>query len=99
MKRTMLALAAGLALLGSTGCLHNQVRSPHSACACGGQGSLLGGHLGGKVAQACYENRGWRHQAPELGPEGPPVGTTAYPYYTLRGPRDFLANDPPSIGR
>jgi len=23
----------------------------------------------------------------------------AYPYYTLRGPRDFLVDNPPSIGR
>ena len=29
---------------------------------------------------------------------GPPVGQTAYPYYTLRGPRDFLLDNPPSIG-
>jgi hypothetical protein len=29
---------------------------------------------------------------------GPPVGQVAYPYYTVRGPRDFLTNNPPSIG-
>ncbi|MEN0111383.1 MAG: hypothetical protein AAF805_11735 [Planctomycetota bacterium] len=29
---------------------------------------------------------------------GPPVGQVAYPYYTVRGPRDFLAPNPPSIG-
>ena len=29
---------------------------------------------------------------------GPPSGATAYPYYTVRGPRDFLAKNPPSIG-
>ena len=29
---------------------------------------------------------------------GPPVAQTAYPYYTLRGPRDFLVDNPPSIG-
>ena len=29
---------------------------------------------------------------------GPPTAQTAYPYYTLRGPRDFLLNNPPSIG-
>jgi hypothetical protein len=29
---------------------------------------------------------------------GPPVGQTAYPYYTTRGPRDFLMANPPSIG-
>jgi hypothetical protein len=26
------------------------------------------------------------------------VGTVTYPYYTVRGPRDFLAKNPPSIG-
>ena len=30
---------------------------------------------------------------------GPPSGQTAYPYYTTRGPRDFLMANPPSIGR
>ena len=29
---------------------------------------------------------------------GPPTGQTAYPYYTLRGPRDYLLDSPPSIG-
>lgn len=29
---------------------------------------------------------------------GPPVAQTAYPYYTVRGPRDFLMSNPPSIG-
>lgn len=29
---------------------------------------------------------------------GPPVGQTAYPYYTTRGPRDFLMANPPTIG-
>jgi hypothetical protein len=29
---------------------------------------------------------------------GPPEPTITYPYYTTRGPRDFLAKNPPSIG-
>lgn len=29
---------------------------------------------------------------------GPPTGAVAYPYYTTRGPRDFLATNPSSIG-
>ena len=29
---------------------------------------------------------------------GPPTGATSYPYYTTRGPRDFLARNPRSIG-
>lgn len=30
---------------------------------------------------------------------GPPSPQVAYPYYTHRGPRDFLLDNPPSIGR
>ncbi len=30
---------------------------------------------------------------------GPPSAQVAYPYYTVRGPRDFLMTNPPSIGR
>ena len=29
---------------------------------------------------------------------GPPAGAITYPYYTNRGPRDFLARNPQSIG-
>ena len=34
-----------------------------------------------------------------VGPQGPPSAQVAYPYYTVRGPRDFLMDNPPSIGR
>lgn len=34
-----------------------------------------------------------------VGPQGPPSAAVAYPYYTTRGPRDFLMDNPPSIGR
>jgi hypothetical protein len=30
---------------------------------------------------------------------GPATGAVAYPYYTHRGPRDFLLDNPPTIGR
>ena len=30
---------------------------------------------------------------------GPNTGAVVYPYYTTRGPRDFLMDNPPSIGR
>lgn len=30
---------------------------------------------------------------------GPPTAQTAYPYYTVRGPRDFFVDNPPTIGR
>jgi len=34
-----------------------------------------------------------------VGPQGPPSAAVAYPYYTTRGPRDFLIDNPPTIGR
>ncbi len=49
----------------------------------------------GPVRRALQAHHGGR--APRYG--SPPVGTVTYPYYTVRGPRDFLADDPPSIGR
>ena len=30
--------------------------------------------------------------------QGPPTAAVAYPYYTVRGPRDFLDKNPESIG-
>ena len=43
------------------------------------------------------------HQRRDAGGEyefaaGPPTGGTTYPYYTTRGPRDFLARNPRDIG-
>ena len=41
-----------------------------------------------------------RHFDSERDPErsGPATGAMTYPYYTVRGPRDFLAGDPRPIG-
>jgi hypothetical protein len=36
--------------------------------------------------------------AAEEAAPGPAVGGVTYPYYTTRGPRDFLAKNPPGIG-
>jgi hypothetical protein len=73
---------------------------PNGGCAdgagCANGGGLHGGNGDGGLlhhpplprgAGGCY-----------TGPEGPPTGAVAYPYYTTRGPRDFLMNNPPSIG-
>jgi hypothetical protein len=60
------------------------------ACAAGGRArAAAGGFLG------CFGRA--RRPAEPFTP-GPPTGTVAYPYYTNRGPRDFLAENPPSIG-
>jgi len=98
MKRALLAIVSALLLSASTGCFHNAARCGDGACGGGGRQGLLGALGGGRMAQAVHESQGWRAQRPELGPAGPPTGTTAYPYYTLRGPRDFLMANPPSLG-
>ncbi len=35
---------------------------------------------------------------PAAGQQGGPTGVVSYPYYTVRGPRDFLETNPQSIG-
>jgi hypothetical protein len=102
MKRAFLAVMVMVLMTAASGCLHHNTCPSHSTCECGGCGGLLGeavGHtLGGTVHQGIHENCGWRHQRPQVGPPGPPTGTYAYPYYTLRGPRDFLVDNPPGLG-
>jgi hypothetical protein len=34
----------------------------------------------------------------QVEPAGPPTGTYAYPYYTVRAPRDFFLDAPSTIG-
>ena len=64
------------------------------AFACG-----QGGACGHRPARGAIEAVGRLfHHRPQAPQGGPPVGTVTYPYYTIRGPRDFLAADPPSIG-
>jgi len=100
MKRTILTIAILALLFAAPGCLHRNTQPSGGQGGCGpGCGGLLSG-LGGRgpISQEIHATQGWRHQTPEIGPAGPPTGATAYPYYTLRGPRDFLTNNPPSIG-
>ncbi len=86
MKSYLLALAVAVALSGTTGCQSNRPFQGGSGNDCGCSQCGAGGQTGGP---------------PAIGPRGggPPTGAVTYPYYTTRGPRDFLQNDPPSIGR
>jgi hypothetical protein len=67
--------------------------------ACGGAGCGACGGCGfiGALATGLCPHAGGYPEAQNFNP-GPPTGQTAYPYYTTRGPRDFLQNNPPSIG-
>ncbi len=79
------------------------------ACAnggCGNGGCANGGcaNGGGPVSEQDALAHGGYHAVPRgvggtnVAPAGPPTGAVAYPYYTVRGPRDFLDPNPPSIG-
>lgn len=59
-----------------------------------------GGHYG--YFGGAHRTPGYPHHhlhREYVGPPGPPTAQVAYPYYTVRGPRDFLMDNPPSIGR
>ena len=110
MKRLALVALLGSVLTSSSGCcLLDRIFCCRSACcpyenecsSCGGGGcASCGGGRG-------YAGRGGAHppgcdvaneEASAMYAGGPPTGAVAYPYYTTRGPRDFLASNPPSIG-
>ncbi len=70
-----------------------------SGCsACGGRGCGLCQRMAGRFAASgiCPHSGGYP-ESYNYNPS-PPTGQVAYPYYTVRGPRDFLRNNPPSIG-
>lgn len=67
-------------------------RAPETAAACDPGGIVDCGRCGARHARGG-----------PCGPGGPgigagPTGAITYPYYTLRGPRDFLDRNPPSVG-
>jgi hypothetical protein len=73
-------------------------------CAVSGCGECAGpfgpcdGRIGRTYSGIEGSYAGHHHGYPEAVQQGPPVGAVTYPYYTIRGPRDFLLNNPPTIG-
>tara|TARA_B100000809_G_scaffold234736_1_gene252428 strand:+ start:1753 stop:1986 length:234 start_codon:yes stop_codon:yes gene_type:complete len=74
----------------STGCV--TCGSRNNGCYGGGNGAPPATSLMGKL------HRGSAVDASQM-QAGPATAAYSYPYYTTRGPRDFLVDDPPSIGR
>jgi hypothetical protein len=95
MKRLLVSLLAASMLVAVAGCANGPGGcdpgcDPPQNCA---RHAALGSrHCGDPV-------RGGRcRDCPEAFTPGPPVGQVTYPYYTLRGPRDFLQRVPTPIG-
>ena len=110
MKHALLAVCAAILMAGSSGCTHGVLASK-KGCGpgCEGNCNLCGvatdkgvNHFGdrcngGGVGVAGH-HREYKHSRKFFGPHGPPAAQVTYPYYTTRGPRDFLLNAPPTIG-
>jgi hypothetical protein len=97
MKRSILALALfGLTLAMSSGCgLNQKCNNCNGPLGC--RPCKVGWQRGGTDYGAALSHSDYRNDN-NVG-SGVPAPATAYPYYTNRGPRDFFANNPPSIGR
>jgi len=112
MKRAMLSLLAVVFVAGLVGCVNQHGRRPWAcmggSCAQAPENcqscdeSSSEGYFNPGSGRCCREcgGRGCHlcRRACEGQTAGPSSATVAYPYYTTRGPRDFLANNPPSIG-
>jgi hypothetical protein len=108
MKKLLFVLMAGVTLTALSGCCAHRGCGPFGGC------GLLGGSCGQcsdcpDTCQSCDDGNGAPCQggacaggcglrgAPAVD-AGPPTAAVTYPYYTTRGPRDFLARNPRSIG-
>jgi hypothetical protein len=93
MRTAMLALVALATLIPNVGCVG--ARGACSQC----QG--CDGHGGGCIRNGFFAQTFGPDRFATGAQEGmgaPQTGQVAYPYYTNRGPRDFLMSNPPSIG-
>ncbi len=94
MRKIVLVLGVLTILSGISGCLRHQVVCDDPSIQTVGRMARCG-HPFGRGGLACRDRgRG----TPELQPQQPPMAAITYPYYTLRGPRDFLERTPTPIG-
>ncbi len=103
MKRALLMLVVVAVAAGLTGCVQSQTAcqpcGPGMTCSMPGSCAVApggcqpcAGMAGGMVGS------GYDPEAMGMFNPGPPSGAVTYPYYTVRGPRDFLAAEPRPIG-
>lgn len=90
----ILMLTAGV--VANSGC---HMAGQHRCCGTCQQGCRpvpVGWQRGGTDYQTHLNHQAYRNQPSG---SGAPTAAVAYPYYTNRGPRDFLVNNPATIGR
>ncbi len=105
MKRVLLLLA--FVSMTALGCQTHSQLAKQDCQNCGptGHGQYAASSTTGCGPAGCYGRNsadyvpqipGNYHQQTQ--PAGPPTGTYAYPYYTVRAPRDFFLDAPSTIG-
>ena len=96
MKRVLMGITLSMLMVAGTGCNLLDKRCNSCSGNLGCRPCSVGWQRGGTDYQRFLGNS----QAPAgaHGAGGAPAAQVAYPYYTTRGPRDFLASNPPSIG-
>jgi hypothetical protein len=101
MKRAVMFLSLVSSLLVSSGCLHHNRACNNCNGPLGCRPCRIGWQRGGTDYQAHLSHSEYRQGggANATGVAGPAAAQVASPYYTTRGPRDFLLNNPPTIGR
>ncbi len=87
-------------LLGGGGCFGGDAGNCVSPESLAGDGyGVRGGYTGPLAGHIGQHHRGPQSHMGPVGPaDGPAVAQVTYPYYTTRGPRDYFAASPPSIG-
>ena len=90
MKHAVLAFALVGLLVGASGCgLMSRLH----------RGPLVGScRTAPENCATCRDQGCGQCRGPAYTASGPASGAVTYPYYTTRGPRDFLARDPGTIG-
>ena len=101
MMRQMFLLLAAVALIASSGC-----KVLEKNCSNCGQKQAMMQQTPQQMPQQVMQAQAQQvMQAQAMAPanpmmqqSGPATAAYAYPYYTVRGPRDFFMKNPPSIG-
>ena len=100
MKRTLLAALIATVVTSASGCcLIDRLFQCRPCCGSPAPYGCTDGCGGGGCGDGGCDSCGGGYPAgPEIIDSGPPVGQTTYPYYTTRGPRDYLTRSPRDIG-
>lgn len=94
MKRGLLLFAALAMTFATTGCHRNLCQNGCNSCQHCQGGHALGANGSDYVPRVPHGYHRDLYQSQGA----PPSASVAYPYYTTRAPRDFLQDNPPSIG-